>query len=266
MTRNQIRKQQYILRQQVQELLPLITSSDASKNDTPEYRAAIEQARLLDQENEELEIMLESSRDEDEPQQETYVPSNVTGKIPLLILLHGQGWTGGSQVEIWQPLAERERLALLAPTSLSANRDWGHRNDYATLVSRQNLAVSTMPVDTCRIYLVGHSIGGKRALRMGLVTPNLFAAMALHSPSDDYGLLQDQFPKAQRKLPARVWTGTQDVNKGWAASLQRHYQQHPEAASVELDVQVLANHQHSDYNTRDGLLDEIWNFLKGKSL
>ena len=44
-----------------------------------------------------------------------------------------------------------------------------------------------------------------------------------------------------------------------------HFNEHPEH-NLEVDFRLLDKHEHSDYNTRDGLLDEIWDFLKDKSL
>jgi pimeloyl-ACP methyl ester carboxylesterase len=268
LTRNQIRKQQYIISQRIRELSPLIFSSDVRKNPTPEYQRALEEAQLLHQQMEELDAKMLNSRDEDEPQEETYIPERVTGKIPLLLLLHGAGWTGGSQVEIWRPIAEREKIVLLAPTSLRANRDWSDRQDYQTLESRFDHVVSTMPVDSSRIYLVGHSIGGAQALRMGRMKPDQIAALALHSPSMDQPVLHGGFPQSSRRVPIRVWAGSDyesDSNRHWAELLQFNFQQHTEH-NVDVDVKLLDNHAHKDYNTREGLLDEMWSFLKDKSL
>lgn len=277
MTRNQITKQQYVINKRLNELYRLLsrawnepTAADGDSTESPEHiKQAQAEAAILSKQLEELSTKMSESHDEDEPQQESYIPPGVTGRIPLLVLLHGAGWTGGSQVEIWEPIAAREKIALFAPTSIHDERDWTHPDDYNSLATKFYRAVSSMPIDHARIYLIGHSRGGAQALRMGLVNENWIAAMALHSPSMDQGLQRERFPQSPRKMPICVWTGSDyelDQNRSWAEVLACHFRQHPECANVDLDVKLLDGHRHRDYNTREGLLDEIWAFLKDKSL
>jgi pimeloyl-ACP methyl ester carboxylesterase len=277
LTRNQIRKQQYVINKRLSELYPLLsrawnepTSPDVN---SPEFQEQVKpaqaEAQILNKELEELGTKMLESRDEDEPQQESYTPPGVTGRIPLLVLLHGAGWTGGSQVEIWKPIAEREHIALFAPTSIHYERDWTHPNDYDTLAAKFYQAVNSMPIDHARIYLVGHSRGAAQALRMGLMNENWIAALALHSPSRDQGFQREKFPQSSHKMPIRIWAGSDyelDQNRTWAEVLALHFREHPECANVDLDVMLLDGHRHRDYNTREGLLDDMWAFLKDKSL
>ncbi|HZU30076.1 MAG TPA: alpha/beta fold hydrolase [Candidatus Angelobacter sp.] len=266
MTRNQIRKQQYIIWKRLQALYPLLFNEEARKNATKEYEQAAEQAKLLHQQDEELKKKMLASRDEDEPQQEMYVPQGASGKFPLLVLLHGAGWNGGSQVEIWQSLAAREHIALFAPTS--QNHEWTHPADYAALEARLTTAINTLPIDRSRIYAVGHSRGAAQALRLGRMKPEYIAALGLHSPSRDQPALHGGFPKSSRRLPVRVWAGSErelDSNRDWSELLPYHFNAHPEH-NLQVDSKFLEHHRHSDYNSREGLLEEIWDFLKDKSL
>jgi pimeloyl-ACP methyl ester carboxylesterase len=278
MTRNQIRKRQYDINKRLRELSAMMRPASRESLSpgvrTSEFQEQLKRAQaeaeILDKELEELEMQMANSRDEDEPQAESYIPQGLNGRAPMLVLLHGAGWTGGSQVEIWQPIAEREKLVLLAPTSISSQRDWRHPDDYKkNLEAKFYDAVSRMPVDHKRIYLIGHSIGAAQALRMGLMLPNWTAAMALHSPTRDQPVLKGGFPYSRRSIPVRIWAGSDyeaDSNRYWAEMMQIHFRANPGVVNLDLDIKLLDRHGHRDYNTRDGLLDEMWTFLKDKSL
>lgn len=56
-----------------------------------------------------------------------------------------------------------------------------------------------------------------------------------------------------------------DSNRAWAAVLQMHYRDRSELANVDGDITFLEDHDHKGYNTREGLLEEMWSFLKDKS-
>ena len=267
MNRNQITKQQYVIWRKCRGLYPVLFSDNARKNATKEYEQAVEQAKLLHQQQEELKKIMLDSRDEDEPQQEMFVPPGAL-KAPLIFLLHGAGWNGGSQIEIWRAIAEREKIVLFAPTSLGEERDWLHPQDQKHIADKLQYATRILPIDAKRVYVVGHSRGGLRALRIARMNPEKIAAVGLHSPTEDHGVLHGVFPKSPRQLPVRVWAGSnheEDCNRTWAELLPYHFNEQPEH-HLDVDVKLLDHHRHGDYNTRDGLLDEIWEFLKDKSL
>lgn len=277
-TRNQIAKRQAAITKRLTEIYeygrrlshstrePVQLDVNLQEFQNRVKREAVE-SESLRKELEELSTQWLESRDEDEPDQETYIPSALSAPIPLLVLLHGAGWTGGSQIELWEPIARREGLALLAPTSL--NGEWTHRADYQALATKFHDALRTMSIDRSRIYLIGHSRGGAQALRMGLVNCNQIAGMALHSPSSDQPILRERFVHSERKLPIRIWAGLdyeRDSNRHWAEILQMHFRQHPELANVEVGLTLLDGRNHRDYNTREGLLDDMWSFLRDKLL
>jgi poly(3-hydroxybutyrate) depolymerase len=45
----------------------------------------------------------------------TFVPEKLTAPAPLLLLLHGSGRDGMSQIDDWKGLAEKEGIILVAP-------------------------------------------------------------------------------------------------------------------------------------------------------
>lgn len=277
-TRNQIAKRQAEITKRLTEIYEYSRQLSASTREPVqsdvslvEFRNRVEreavESESLRKELEGLSTLWLESRDEDEPSQEIYAPAGLSAPLPLLVLLHGAGWTGGSQIELWEPIAKKEGLGLLAPTSL--NGEWTHAADYQTLITKFNAAFQKMSIDQSRIYLIGHSRGAAQALRMGLVNCSRIAAMALHSPSNDPYFLRERFVYCVRKLPIQIWAGSDcqhDPNRHWAEILELHFRQHPELANVDVGLTLLDGHGHRDYNIRDGLLDEMWSFLKDKFL
>ena len=58
----------------------------------------------------------------------TFVPEKLTAPAPLLLLLHGSGRDGMSQINEWKSLAEKEGLILAAPDSANS-REWSMNTD-----------------------------------------------------------------------------------------------------------------------------------------
>jgi poly(3-hydroxybutyrate) depolymerase len=96
-------------------------------------------------------------------------------KYALILTLHGAGVRAEGQVDAYKP---KSWAFVVAPTNRRPFgfdwQDWGRLD--ALEVLRE--AVKTLPVDTTRIYLTGHSMGGHGAWHVGLNHPDLFAAMA----------------------------------------------------------------------------------------
>ncbi len=53
----------------------------------------------------------------------TFAPEKISAPAPLLLLLHGSGRDGMSQIDEWKNLAEKEGLVLVGPNSLNS-REW----------------------------------------------------------------------------------------------------------------------------------------------
>src|SRR5947209_18233066 len=84
-----------------------------------------------------------------------FVPDNVTAAkpVPLLVLLHGSGRNGLSQVEKWKELAEREGVIIVGPDSTNS-AGWHMPEDgpdfLHDLISELE---SKYPVNHRRVYL-----------------------------------------------------------------------------------------------------------------
>lgn len=187
-----------------------------------------------------------------------FSPSDLSIPRPLVVALHGGGRDGASQIDLWKPTAEREKVFLLAPSSL--NQWWTDANDRQNLADTINrLTLNNTSIDRKRIYLFGHSLGGTIAFFDGFANRRALAALALHSPTGASGIYQ--FPQeGDRRLPVGIWVGDENFDSNWhtASALRFAYKEHP---NLDIDLRVLPNHQHNDVYTRPGLVDEMWSFL-----
>jgi pimeloyl-ACP methyl ester carboxylesterase len=96
-------------------------------------------------------------------------------KYALILTLHGAGVEARGQVDSYKP---KEWAFVVAPTNRRRFgfdwQDWGRLDALEVL----DLAKRTLPIDTNRVYLVGHSMGGHGTWHVGLAHADLFAAMA----------------------------------------------------------------------------------------
>jgi poly(3-hydroxybutyrate) depolymerase len=193
----------------------------------------------------------------------TFVPEKLTAPAPLLLLLHGSGRDGMSQIERWQTLAEKEGLVLVAPDSANS-REWSMGVDGPEFLHEIVEAVrGKHPIDGKRIYLFGHSAGAMFALYMGIMESQYFAAAGVHAGA----MKEDFYPfldLARRKLPLAIWVGTEDpyfiptLVKGTQAELKKH--------GFDAQVFEMKGHDHNYYAVARELNPKIWSFLSASSL
>ena len=109
-----------------------------------------------------------------------YVPEDLATRAPLVIWLHGAGADTGAtwaNDPAFQQTAD-EQGAILASPTCDELCDWSLA-DYcgAQVVSLVRHLKRRYPVDDDRVYLTGHSMGGRGSLTMGLTYPSLFAGL-----------------------------------------------------------------------------------------
>jgi pimeloyl-ACP methyl ester carboxylesterase len=196
-----------------------------------------------------------------------HVPEDCPDPSPLLILLHGNGRNGQFQIDIWRDLADKEKIILVAPTSLESPEyliQWRTPRDsqrVTQLIRQESLRAG---VDSKRVYLVGNSLGGVLTLRLALASPNQIAAAAVHSPTFDLQELLNMRIFSTRRAPIGVWVGGEnDCNHHWGTTdlpmcLEKH--------KAIFTVIVIPEHRHADYNTDKTLPPKMWDFLKDKTL
>ena len=155
-----------------------------------------------------------------------YLPKGYdnTKTYPLVVALHGLNGSPG-QILAYPRLtnyADKEGYILVAPMGYNS-RGWygsrgkggGRASDPANLgeLSEQDvmevlkLTRTNFQIDSKRIYLFGHSMGGGGSMHLAMTYPNLWAAMAVIAPAA-YGN-RDRLATA-KEIPAYVVQGDQD--------------------------------------------------------
>jgi len=193
----------------------------------------------------------------------TFLPEKLTAPAPMLLLLHGSGRDGMSQINEWKGLAEKEGIILAAPDSADS-REWSMDTDGPEFLHEVVEAVrARSSVDGKRIYLFGHSAGAVFALYMGVMESSYFAAAGVHAGA----MGEDFYPYldlAKRKLPIEIWVGTEDPFfslpqvKATQAELKKH--------GFEVQVVEMKGHDHNYYAVSKELNPKIWEFFRNNTL
>ena len=122
----------------------------------------------------------------------SYVPTTVTGRLPLVMVLHGrnQSWTTAVEQTGFLGLARRGQAILVYPDGIG--RSWNAGSGCCGVAATKGLpdvafvgavlsdAQRVLPVDPARLYLVGYSNGGKLGYSLACQHPTMFAAMATY--------------------------------------------------------------------------------------
>lgn len=183
----------------------------------------------------------------------TFVPEKLTAPAPLLLLLHGSGRDGMSQIDEWKALAEKEGIVLVAPDSANS-REWSMNTDGPEFLHDVVEAVrAKQSIDGARLYLFGHSAGAVFALYMAVMESRYFAAVGVHAGA----MGEDFYPYldlAKRKIPITIWIGTEDpyfklpMVKATQAELNKH------------------GFDTNYYAVSKDLNPKIWDFLRNNKL
>lgn len=107
------------------------------------------------------------------------VPIDGSERVPLILWLHGAGGNGASIASSarYQEVAE-ELGAILAAPSAPADCDWSADDRCAGLVRGAiDHVKASFPIDHDRVFLTGHSMGGRGTLSVGLSFPGEFAGL-----------------------------------------------------------------------------------------
>lgn len=122
------------------------------------------------------------------------VPEDHRGPLPLVVALHGCRQTAEAFLDAsrLEQLAEREGFALAVPQAPSDAANplgcwpwWQPEQQRRDGAAPRALAAITramdVPVDARRVYVLGFSSGGAMAAILGVVYPDVFTAVGIHS-------------------------------------------------------------------------------------
>ncbi|MGB6163025.1 MAG: PHB depolymerase family esterase [Pseudonocardiaceae bacterium] len=120
------------------------------------------------------------------------VPRRLSGRVPLLVVLHGRGQSRSAAASQtgFLGLAEQQQVVLVFPDGERRSWDAGHgccgfagsrrAPDVPFVAAIVADAAHRWPIDAKRVYLVGYSNGGKLAYSVVCAHPTLFAAVATY--------------------------------------------------------------------------------------
>ena len=194
---------------------------------------------------------------------ESVTPASPATPAPLILVLHGSGRDGLSQVERWKELASRDGIIIAGPDATTPMA-WrmpvdgpGFLRDLVTELA------SKYPVDPRRVYLWGHSAGAEFALKMGLLESEYFAAVAIHAGAlspDEYNLTD----YATRKIPMSVFVGTRDPI--FPLTIVRNTVTALNAKGIATKLFEISGHDHNYYARANEINRAAWDFLKEQRL
>ncbi len=126
---------------------------------------------------------------------------------PAILLLHGAGGNAASMLAPWKEFARSNEILLIAP-ELPRQESF---EQIAPQLFREIVEAVKREwgLDSARVYVFGHSMGGYLAFDAAMFDSDIFAAAAIHASSidPDYVSILDQ---AKRKIPIALYIGDQD--------------------------------------------------------
>jgi predicted esterase len=195
-----------------------------------------------------------------------YVPASVAaGKpAPLLMLFHGSGRDGMSQINEWRKLADKEGIVLVAPNATNSQR-WVIPDDGPELLRDILTFVSKKaPIDQRRIYAFGHSAGAVFMLSMAPLESTLFAAVAVHAGEFSAVGTSGILNFADRAVPIFLIIGSKDQN--FSVESVRQTRDALVAAGFPAEMREIPGHDHNYYRLSAEINDMAWTFLAPKHL
>ncbi|WP_192931100.1 PHB depolymerase family esterase [Gemmobacter serpentinus] len=176
----------------------------------------------------------------------------MSGPRPLILLFHGAGRDGLSQIEMWEATARRHGLILLAPNS--ADDTWATDHPEPALLLRliEDLTAET-PIDRNRIFLFGHSDGAAMAQILLNRSAGPWRAAALHAGGIQRGAMQ---PATEPK-PMRLYAGALDST--FPPALLRDRVARPMAElGHPTEFLLLPGHTHWFYDAGPRIAEHAW--------
>lgn len=189
-----------------------------------------------------------------------FVPDTVKAPAPLIVLMHGSGRNGMSQIEQWKDLAAKEGFIIVGPDSLDPSA-WVLGKDGPDFLHDLVEALkSKHPINPRRVYLFGHSGGAVFGLVMSTVASEYFAATAVHAGAFRSKTEFEMIGNAKRKIPLSIWVGTNDP----FFSLREVRATRDAFVAKDFRVQVneIPGHDHNYYNVASRINATAWEFLK----
>jgi poly(3-hydroxybutyrate) depolymerase len=191
------------------------------------------------------------------------VPDNIAEPRPLIVLLHGSGHVGTSQIDEWKDLAVKEGIILAAPDSADHSR-WSSPVDGPDFLHDVVEAVKAKyPVNGKRVYLFGHSAGAIFGLYMAVMESEYFAAVGVHAGAvqeDSYRFMEN----APRKTPIAIWVDSRDAF--FSLDVVRSTRDALIARGFQAELHEMGGHDHNYYAVSREVNKAVWDFFRVNEL
>lgn len=188
----------------------------------------------------------------------SYRGKNADASSPhqTVVLLHGSGRTGISMLDMWKETADLYDLYLIAPNSY-------HRNGWSSFNSSRDFfqglidhAGEEVLIDKEKVYLFGHSAGGRLATILAAQQSLPFRAIATHAGfnnADALDIVERGLPK---QIPISFYLGDDDhIFKVDAANATANKFA---KAGHDVSLYVIPGHTHWYYSIGPDLNKLIW--------
>jgi predicted esterase len=181
--------------------------------------------------------------------------------LPAILLLHGAGDDPGNFLDAWKHFAGKNRIVLVAP-ELPREEKF---EAVAPKVFRcvMDDAKQLAPIDSRRIYVFGHSMGGYLGYDAAMFDSEYFAAVAIHAMfiADQYKSI---LANARRKTPVAIYSGDRDE----LVPIEKVRQTRDLLTKSGFPVQYteLKGHGHNYYAASDSINSDVWKFLSQHQL
>lgn len=173
---------------------------------------------------------------------------------PVIVLLHGAGRNGASMIDMWQDLAARQDIILVAPDARATH--WSLVTDGPMFLAALLREAGThYPVDTGRLFLVGHSDGGAHAMRIANLGGGPFRAVVTHSGHSN----RLRMIPALSPVPVHSFVGDADV--AFTVDSSRAALEHLARAGHPTSLTVIPRHNHWYYGIGKSLAPLMWQRL-----
>ena len=135
-------------------------------------------------------------------------------RLPCLVFLHGMG--GNMKACLWllSKLSEQNHCIVIAPTFGIGNWDRAGSGKFVDAVVHE--AMTAMPIDPKRIFLMGYSNGAMGVTRAAIADPKLYRGLIyLSAVTDDDSASTDQLPKGEQGQRILFLHGAGDRRIPW---------------------------------------------------
>ena len=195
-----------------------------------------------------------------------YAPAGLAADkpAPLLLLFHGSGRDGMSQINEWRKLADKEGLVLVAPNATDVRR-WTIPEDGPDFLRELvTFAGKKHRIDPRRVYAFGHSAGAVFLLAMAPLESGYLAAVAVHAGQFANVASSGTLQFAERKIPIFIVVGTRD--QFFSVDSVRRTKEGFAGAGFPIETREMERHDHNYYQRSGEINDMAWKFLSPKHL